>query len=101
MDISDRNISAGDRDTLQNAYKKLLDARESLMSGLSRAEQSAYRRGVIIDAVIGGVMTHLHEIASNQTRHRDEMKTWGEGTFAGYAESFVSNAVTVLTQTRG
>ena len=99
MPISDLSISDGDRAIIATAHKNLLDNRKQMISGMAAVEDSPYRRGVIVDSIINGLMDHFTELARNPGAHADELAPtgWGPG-LSQYADRFVNQINLILTQ---
>jgi hypothetical protein len=92
-------ISPVNASVLTMVYRKLLDNRQAMIDGMEAVEESPQRRGVLVDALISGLMTHFHEFARNEPAHMGEILEAGPG-FGAYANGFVDQVHTVLTQMR-
>ena len=86
-----------DRTSLANAYASLLSSRQSMIEKLRSVEDSLFRRTVLIDALIAGLIAHFHEVSRNQSAYAEEIKFMG-GNLSGYIASFTDELPAVLNQ---
>lgn len=90
-------ISDNDRAALATAYQSLLNQRQAMIDGIAHFEDAPFRRGVIVDAIITGLMDHFHELARNQSVHTPELNAWGT-SIAAYSAHFIGEIYLLLTQ---
>ncbi|MFZ2490262.1 MAG: hypothetical protein WA208_02140 [Thermoanaerobaculia bacterium] len=89
-----------DTQTLVSVYRKLLDARNTMLAGIDQQEQSASRRAVMVDSLILGLLHHLHAVANDPDIHAPRMIEFG-GPFMIYAELAADQLITVISQSDG
>lgn len=97
MPINAPTISPENARILTMMYQTLLENRQAMIDGMKAVEDSPYRRGVLVDALISGLIAHFHEFARNESVHAEEIAGWGPG-FEVYANRFVDQVRTILTQ---
>jgi len=71
-----------------------MDGRQRMIDGMQVAlqEESAHWRGIIVDAVINGIMSYLHECARNTKAHEDAIAFFGGG-FQQYAQKLADEVI--------
>jgi len=92
------SFETDDAEALKSAYANLLGARTAMMDGFSQREQSLYRREIIIDSLISGLLNHLEQVASNKDICHSKLQSFGGGTLPAYANSLVSEVTTLFQQ---
>jgi len=70
-------ISPENQRALTDAYQALMTSRAAMINGMAAIEDSPYRRGVMVDALISGLMAHFHEFARNESVHSVGIRNWG------------------------
>jgi hypothetical protein len=85
------DIGTGDQSIIIDAHRKLLAERSALIGNLAKLDSSPYKRAILVDALISGIVAHLTDVAGNQGRYREEISTFGSGSLQGYAQGIVDN----------
>jgi hypothetical protein len=84
------------KEALQRNYFKLLTRREEMVNALRNLQGAEWQRELMVDALITGVMNHLHEAAAHPAEYAERFKGNGE-TPGGYAEFVTDNLIGRMT----
>jgi len=92
MAINPGPIETGDLTAIVNAANALTTNRNGMIDSFQARENSAFRRGLIVDSVIGGFISHLYQVASDKVYFRAVLMNWG-GDFPTYASNTASEII--------
>jgi hypothetical protein len=97
LQINVHPFDAEDQETLKGAYERLLAIRKDAISAMEPfISDTGYFSGVLVDALIGGVMEHFHEFVRTPDDHIREMTEWGMVANRPVPRTYIDNRVSEL-----